>query len=44
MQLQSAGKVATVVRASMYHGGDQLYELTGVPGIWHERLLEAVVP
>jgi hypothetical protein len=39
-QLEHAGKVATVIRAYMYHGADQLYELTGVPGIWHEHLLE----
>ncbi len=41
-QLEHAGKIAKVIRASMYHGGDQLYELRGIPGIWHERLLESV--
>jgi hypothetical protein len=39
-QLAYAGKVAKVISASMYHGGDQLYDLTDVPGIWHEHLLE----
>jgi len=42
-QLEYAGKIAKVIRASMYHGGDQLYELADVPGIWHERLLETAV-
>jgi hypothetical protein len=22
-----------------YHGGDELYELAGVPGVWHETCL-----
>jgi hypothetical protein len=39
-QLEYAGKVAQIISASMYHGGDQLYELTDAPGIWHEHLLE----
>jgi hypothetical protein len=43
-QLAYAGRRAKVIRACMYHGADQLYELEGVPGIWHERLLEAVTP
>jgi hypothetical protein len=40
-QLADAGKIAVVAATSMYHGGDILYELQGVPGIWHERCLEA---
>ena len=40
-QLEYAGRVAAVTTSSMYHGGDVLYELSGIPGIWHERCLEA---
>jgi hypothetical protein len=40
-QLQFAGHVAKVRVSAMYHGGDMLYELEDVPGIWHERLLDA---
>jgi hypothetical protein len=39
-QLGFAGQVATVEEVSMYHGGDILYVLKNVPGIWHQRLLE----
>lgn len=38
-QLASAGKVVRVLRLSFYHGGDVLYELNGVPGVWHEGCL-----
>jgi hypothetical protein len=41
-QLECAGQVAAVAKSGMYHGGDVLYELSGIPGIWHERCLEAV--
>jgi len=38
-QIGFAG-VATVVAAiGFYHGGDVLYELKDVPGIWHEQCL-----
>jgi hypothetical protein len=40
-QLQFAGYPAEVERVSFYHGGDELYELKGVPGVWHEACLEA---
>jgi hypothetical protein len=40
-QLEYHGRVAVVERASVYHGGDELYELTGIPGMWHEQCLEA---
>lgn len=26
-----------------YHGGDELYWLKGVPGVWHERCLKAAI-
>ncbi len=38
-QLQFAGRVASVKSIGYYHGGDVLYELEGVPGIWHEQCL-----
>jgi hypothetical protein len=39
-QLAYAGRVAKVKDVSYYHGGDELYELAGIPGIWHEACLE----
>jgi hypothetical protein len=41
-QLDYAGRSAKVLKSGMYHGGDILYELEGIPGIWHEQCLEAV--
>lgn len=38
-QLDYAGRVAEVEKVGFYHGGDVLYELKGVPGIWHEQCL-----
>lgn len=40
-QLEFAGRRTKVERVSFYHGGDELYELKGIPGIWHESCLEA---
>ena len=40
-QLKYAGRLAKVARSFMYHGGDVLYDLKGIPGLWHEQLLEA---
>jgi hypothetical protein len=39
LQLQYAGRVARVANVMFYHGGDELYELVDVPGIWHEECL-----
>jgi hypothetical protein len=39
-QMEYAGARATVKEVSFYHGGDQLYVLENVPGIWHESCLE----
>ena len=39
-QLEFAGRQAEVERVSFYHGGDELYELRGIPGTWHESCLE----
>ena len=35
-QLQFAGRIARVARVMFYHGGDVLYTLDEIPGIWHE--------
>jgi hypothetical protein len=40
-QIDYHDRVATVEDAGVYHGGDELYRLEGIPGIWHERLLTA---
>jgi len=39
-QLAFAGALATVKSVGFYHGGDELYELVNIPGIWHESCLE----
>jgi hypothetical protein len=41
-QLEFAGRTAAVARVGFYHGGDVLYELEGLPGIWHEHCLAAI--
>ena len=38
-QLAYADRVAKVEGVSFYHGGDPLYKLIGVPGLWHEQCL-----
>lgn len=38
-QLEYAGHSAVVSEAGFYHGGDVLYVLDGIPGIWHEACL-----
>jgi hypothetical protein len=43
-QMEYAGATAIVKKVSFYHGGDQLYVLENVPGIWHESCLEAAGP
>jgi hypothetical protein len=40
-QFEFAGQVAEVEKVGFYHGGDVLYELRGVPDIWHEERLGA---
>jgi hypothetical protein len=40
-QLEYASRIAKVESVGFYHGGDVLYDLEGVPGIWHEQLLSA---
>lgn len=41
-QLDFAGTEARVASIGFYHGADELYELEGLPGIWHESCLTAV--
>ena len=41
-QLDHAGKIVRVERLFMYHGGDIIYQLESIPGLWHERCLKAV--
>jgi hypothetical protein len=38
-QVAYAGCVATVHGVAFYHGGDPLYQLREIPGIWHEECL-----
>jgi transcriptional regulator with XRE-family HTH domain len=38
-QLAYAGKTARVAHVGFYHGGDPLYGLEGIPGVWHEGCL-----
>ena len=38
-QLDFANSEAIIVAIGYYHGGDVLYTLEGIPGIWHERCL-----
>ena len=40
-QLAYAGSTATISEIGFYHGGDPLYKLQGVPGVWHEECLIA---
>jgi hypothetical protein len=35
-QLKCADKIAEVKSVGFYHGGDVLYEIKGVPSVWHE--------
>jgi hypothetical protein len=45
-QLNHAGATAEVEKVGYYHGGDELYWLKGLPGVWHEQCLseEATKP
>ncbi len=38
-QLAYANAAAVVEKVGFYHGGDVLYNLKDVPGIWHEQCL-----
>ncbi len=41
-QLSHADQIAEVESVGFYHGGDELYKLKGISGIWHKQCLEAV--
>ena len=41
-QLDYAGRVAKVKEVTFFHGGDEIYALEGIPGVWHEECLSAV--
>ena len=41
-QLEYAGQVARVKQATFFHGGDEIYMLEGIPGVWHEECLSAI--
>ncbi len=41
-QLKYAGRMAEVEGVFMYHGGDILYKLKDIPGVWHQHLLTKV--
>jgi len=43
-QLDHAGAITEIERLGYYHGGDELYWLRGVPGVWHEECLTAETP
>src|SRR5277367_1603133 len=42
-QLEYADKIAKVESVGFYHGGDELYKINGVPGLWHEQCVSAVL-
>jgi hypothetical protein len=40
-QLNYAGLVTAVESVGFYHGGDELYKLKDVSGIWHKQCLNS---
>lgn len=40
-QIDAAGKTDSVKSVGFYHGGDVLYQLSEIPGTWHEECLES---
>jgi len=40
-QFNFAGRNAEVSAVGYYHGGDPLYTLRDIPGVWHEQCLSA---
>ena len=40
-QLDYAGRTARVKAVELFHGGDEIYSLEGIPGVWHEECLAA---
>jgi hypothetical protein len=39
-QLAYARRVTTVEEVAFYHGGDPVYKLANLPGLWLEQCLE----
>jgi hypothetical protein len=42
-QLEFADQAGPVSSVGYYHGGDVLYQIEGIPGIWHECCLRPAV-
>jgi hypothetical protein len=40
-QLPYAGRLSTVESVGFYHGGDPVYVLGGIPGVWLEQCLRS---
>ena len=40
-QLEYAGRTTKVLEVTFFHGGDEIYKLEGIPGVWHEECLSA---
>jgi hypothetical protein len=43
-QLEYGNRLAEVESVGFYHGGDVLYKLLAIPGIWHEDCLNSTEP
>ena len=43
-QLVFADRTAKVKGVGFYHGGDSIYTLEGIPGLWLEQCLRPVQP
>lgn len=41
-QLEFADRVAKVGKVEFFHGGDEIYTLEGIPGVWHEECLRRI--
>jgi len=41
-QVEYAGRITTVETVGFYHGGDAVYKLNGIPGLWLEQCLFGV--
>ena len=41
-QLEYADRVAKVGKVEFFHGGDEIYTLEGIPGVWHEECLRGI--
>lgn len=41
-QVAYGNHITEVTKVTFYHGGEPLYELQGIPGIWHEQCLSCL--